>query len=360
MPDHQKALKKPPAIGACVVSLPKNIADEVQIFPSGKFNVPIGSMLGNGPWRLDAAAAKQLIATVAQRKNDILVDYEHQSLTASQSGHKAPAAAWIKTDSLVWREGEGLFATHPDWKVAAATLIDADEYRYISPVFIYNETTGAPENIISIALTNTPAIDNMLPVSLAAAMAGFITQEESSMELSELMERLCYLLNLPITTTPEEMRPELDKLKAMLGEGQTVAAASLPELIAAQQGKIAALSAAEPDPAKYVPIAALLTMQKLFNGNAQDEQKRKVAALVAAYPDVIIPALVDWATRLGEQDYQALESYIASASPIAALTMRQSDTTTRQDPPAQLTHEEKDMCQRLGLSETDYLATKAG
>ncbi|MDD5274381.1 MAG: phage protease, partial [Methylovulum sp.] len=126
MPNPKTPIKKHrQAMGACVVQLPKNIADEVQIFPAGEFSVPIGSMLGTGPWRLNAAAATQLIATVAARKNDILVDYEHQSLTASQSGHKAPAAAWLKTGSLVWREGEGLFAVRPDWKAAAATLIEA-------------------------------------------------------------------------------------------------------------------------------------------------------------------------------------------------------------------------------------------
>jgi len=361
MPAPKTLIKNHQAIGACIVNLPKNIADEVQIFPAGEFNVPLGSMLGTGPWRLDAAAAKQLITTVARRKNDILIDYEHQSLTASQSGHKAPAAAWLKTDSLVWRDGEGLFAVKPDWKAAAATLIDADEYRYLSPVFIYNDNTGEPENIISIALTNTPAIDNMLPVSLAAAMVGFTNPQDTTTMNEELMERLRYLLNLPLTTTPEEMLSELDKLKAILsGEGQSVAAASLPELINAQHDKIAALSVAEPDPAKYVPIAAMLAVQQQLGTNAKEEQKHKVAALIAAHPAILTPPLVDWATRLGEQDYAALENYIATASPIAALTMRQSDTTARQDTPAQLTHEEKDMCKRLGLGEADYLATKTG
>jgi phage I-like protein len=361
MPEPKSPVKHHLAIGACIVNLPKNIADEVQIFPCGEFSTPLGSMLGNGPWRLNTAAAKQLIAAVAVRKNDILVDYEHQSLSASQSGHKAPAAAWLKTDSLVWRDGEGLFAIKPDWKAAAATLINADEYRYLSPVFIYNETTGEPENIISVALTNTPAIDNMLPVSLAAAMAGFANSLEPTMN-EDLMERLRYLLNLPLTTTPEEMLAELDKLKAMLaGEGQAIAAASLPELITLQQGKIATLSVAEPDPAKYVPIAALLAVQQQAGGDAQIEQNKKIAALIAANPAVITPPLVAWATRLGQQGLAELEDYIAKANPIAALTMRQTDNLP--DPgqsQAKLAQEEKDVCQRLGLTEADYLATKTG
>ena len=332
MPAPKTPIKNHQAIGACIVNLPKNIADEVQIFPAGEFNVPLGSMLGAGPWRLNAAAATQLIATVAQRKNDILIDYEHQSLTASQSGHKAPAAAWLKTNSLVWRDGEGLFAIKPDWKAAAASLIHADEYRYLSPVFIYNETTGEPENIISVALTNTPAIDNMLPVSLAAAMAGFTNSLESTMN-EELMERLRYLLNLPLTTTPEEMLTELDKLKAMLaGEGQAVAATSLPELLGAHKAEIDALTSAvaalktqEPDPAKYVPIAAFLAIQQQFGSNQQADQDHKVAALIAAHPGIITPPLVDWATRLGKQSLAELEDFIAKARPVAALTARQSD-----------------------------------
>lgn len=315
-------------IAACSIVIDKN-AKSIQLFPAGEFSAPFGAMLGEGPWRLNQDSAEKLIAAVARRSNDILIDYEHQSLTANKEGHAAPAAGWINTTSLVWTD-TGLYAQKPDWKAKAAAMIDADEYRYLSPVFTYDSVTGTPLNILSVALTNTPAIDGMAAVSLAALMAGTTTPEEPVMDLSELMERLCYLLNLPITTTPTDMLAELDKLKGMIG-GDATAAASLPDLLTGRETEIAALKSAintlksaQPDPAKFVPIEAFLAVQAQHRQQSEDTLEQKVAALIAAHPDVIVPALESWATELGKQDIGKLEEYIGNAKPIAALTSTQT------------------------------------
>lgn len=337
------------AIAACIVAIDKD-ASAIQIFPSGKFDSPMGAMIGKGPWELTEKSAQQLIATVAARQNDILIDYEHQSLSANQSGNPAPAAGWIKPTSLFW-DDDGLYAQNPDWKAKAVAMIDADEYRYLSPVFTYDKKTGAPLNLISIALTNTPAIDGMSEVNLAAAMSGYLTQPESCMELSELMERLCYLLNLPITTTPAEMSAELDKLKGMIGAGDAAtAAASLPDLLASKDVEIAALKSAAPDPAKYVPMDAFLAIQQQRSSEAEDSKEQQVAALIAANPTIIVPALKTWAAELGKQDLDKLQEFIRTSKPIAALTATQTQGKVPESPGNDgLNETELAVCTSMGL-----------
>lgn len=345
-----------PAIAACLIALDK-ASDRIQLFPAGEFTAPMGALMGKGPWRLTDSSARQLMTIVAQRTNDILIDYEHQSLSANQTGNPAPAAGWIKPGSLIW-DDSGLYAQAPDWKDKAAAMIAADEYRYLSPVFTYDPKTGDVLNIISVALTNTPAIDGMAAVSLAAAIAGLSVIKEIPMN-EELMERLCYLLNLPLTTTPQEMTAELDKLKAMLGGDSATAAASLPQLLASKDAEIAALKSAAPDPAKYVPVEALLAIQKQQHAAAEDVQEQKVAALIAAHPDVIIPALVPWATELGKKDLAQLQEYIDKTKPIAALTATQTGGKPPQPAVAALSADQAKICKQLGVSEADFLAAQA-
>lgn len=233
-----------PLIAACVIPLQSN-AEAIQLFPAGQFDAPLGAMKGQGPWKLDNDSAQKLIALVAARKNDILIDYEHQSLQAASNGKPSPAAGWVSPLALEWREN-GLFAKNPKWNTAALSMIEADEYRYLSPVFTYDPQTGTPLNILSVALTNTPAIDGMMAVSLAALSQSFLPPLENPMELDDLMERLRYLLNLPLTTTPQEMVAQLDKLKTMIAPQNGMAATSLIDVLAAKDQQIAALTAKHP------------------------------------------------------------------------------------------------------------------
>ncbi|GHT89484.1 hypothetical protein AGMMS49543_28660 [Betaproteobacteria bacterium] len=62
---------------------------------------------------------------------------------------------------LEWRPGKGLFAVQVEWTEAAKSAIQADEYRYISPVFTYAPKTGEVISLYNAALTNVPALDGM-------------------------------------------------------------------------------------------------------------------------------------------------------------------------------------------------------
>jgi phage I-like protein len=218
----QSMSKIKPSIAACLFALSPDDDGAIQLFPAGDFDAPRGALCGQGPWHLNADSAKQLISACAQRANDMLIDYEHQFLHSAKNGLPVPAAGWIDSASLEWRDdpaaATGLFATQVKWVADAAAHIASDAYRYISPVFSYDAKTGTVLDIINVALTNSPAIDGMQAVRIAAASFMALTSTplpESEMD-KEIRERLLYVLNLPTLATDAEIIAELDKAKALL------------------------------------------------------------------------------------------------------------------------------------------------
>lgn len=343
--------KKQLPIAACLVSL-SPLAGAIQLFPAGQFDAPRGALRGQGPWQLTAVTAQQLIDKVASRKNPLCIDYEHQSLLAATNGQPVPAAGWIDGSSLVWRDdpdASGLFATNVRWTAAASQHIEADEYRYLSPVFSYDPKTGTVLDVLNVALTNNPAIDGMQAVTLAAASL-LTSSELPTMDIDEVLERLRYVLNLPTLATVADISAELDKLKTLM-DSQTTAATSVMDLLAAQETQIAALTTASPDPAQFAPIAALTEAQ---NHNAA--LQADIAALSAKQlqQDIqsrIQPALDDgrlldgqreFAEKLGATSLASLDEFIATLKPIAALNAMQTggkaptDHAVNQKTPEQL------------------------
>ncbi|MFZ6744428.1 phage protease [Undibacterium sp. JH2W] len=94
-----------------------------------------------------------------------MIDYEHQSL----SGQQSPAAGWF--NALVWKS-DGLYVQAAQWTAAAKAMIVANEYRFISPVFTYSKETFEVQSLVSVALTNTPALPELTDLSSVA-----LTQE---------------------------------------------------------------------------------------------------------------------------------------------------------------------------------------
>jgi phage I-like protein len=80
-----------------------------------------------------------------------VIDYEHQTLNAATNGQPAPAAAWFST--LEWRDGDGLYATDVQWTERAAAMVAAGEYRFLSPVFCF-DNHGNVKALLHAALTN--------------------------------------------------------------------------------------------------------------------------------------------------------------------------------------------------------------
>ncbi len=74
------------------------------------------------------------------------LDYEHQTLNSESNGQPAPAAGWATR--FEWRPGAGLFALDVQWTDRARQMIEAGEYRYISPVFVASKVSGVVLDVL--------------------------------------------------------------------------------------------------------------------------------------------------------------------------------------------------------------------
>ncbi|WP_035345435.1 phage protease [Dickeya sp. DW 0440] len=339
-------MKKKPLIAALAVEINKASLGTIQLFPAGEFRARDGRPAECDCWLMNAEIAQVLIAAAAASKTPFVLDYEHQTLNAAKNGQPAPAAAWFH--ALEWRDGEGLFAVDVQWTKTAAAMIDADEYRYISPVFSYDKS-GRVRQLLHAALTNTPALDDMEAVILAATsllMAATTTNEDS---MDELLERLRWMLNLPISATADDIIAELNKLidQITASPAGTAAASfaalsatplSLIEKLTADAASVAALTAqvTNPDPARWVSVEVMQqsvaeALATANNNVAALAQKQCTELITAALSDGrLLPAQKSWAESLAQSSPDSLKTFLERAPKIAALTT----TQTGGQPPA--------------------------
>lgn len=326
---------------------------EIQLLPDGAFRAGDGSgrPAEVDAWHIDANIARALLARLAARPKDLLIDYEHQTLLKEKNGQPAPAAGWQSPVDIVYRPGAGIFAVNPKWTERAASLIAADEYRYISPVISYDTTNGAVLDIRMFALTNDPGITEMAQVALTALSAShdFLTEEEP--HVNETLKKLLAQLGLSDKASEAEALGAVAALSAKAGE-----AVGLAE-------KVAALSAQAPDPAKYVPVATMQALQievaaLTASINADKVDKIVEAALTAGK---LLPAQKEWAIDLGKSNLAALTAYVEKTPANPALVAMQSGNNTPagagQRDVALTATDEKVMAQ-LGVSKDDYLANR--
>jgi len=194
-------------------------------------------------------------------------------------------------------------------------------------------------DIINVALTNTPAIDGMQAVTVAAASLLAATDlpnpTETMMDIDELLEQLRWLFNLPTLATIEDIAAELKKATALINSNSPDAAAtSLIDVLVSKTTEIAALSAqietqtsATPDLTQFVPIAVFTETQKqlaALSGNVADDRVEKLIEQGKANGRIIGEELEKYLTNLGKQNIAALSGYLDSAQPIAALAGMQT------------------------------------
>lgn len=302
------------------------------IFPDGAFRSDDGrpaSQTGGEltDWRMDAEIAAKLIADLGDGRRPILYDYEHRSLFVGDSR----AAGWI--DKLVYAPGQGLFA-HVGWTPDADQEIAKGIWRYSSPLFNFNPKTGAVTKLISVALTNNPALCDLGAVALAyqAALA-------NAGPVGALANHfLTTAGSLPGSTTGEsDMPPE--QLAALTVERDTL------------KGQLAALTA-ERDKA----TADLAALRKQVDDQAAETEKAKRDSMIEAAltAGTLPPAQKAFAESL---DTAALAKFIDTLKPLAMLG-KQVDGKPGGDAAGQLTPDELAVCKRMNISPEDFIKTR--
>lgn len=361
-----KTRPQSPGIGVAALAVALNASGEIQLTPAGEFRGIDGRPADAPAWVMDAQAADKVIAFCSSRP-PVVLDYEHQTLFKEKNGQPAPAAGWFTGASMAFREGEGLFAK-VELTERAKGFIASGEYKFVSPVLFYEKGTGRVVGLHSAALTNTPAIDGMDEViAIAAASLTFAptTTESLSMDIEDLLEQLRWLLNLPTMATKDEVLAELLKAVAAIKQANAteVAAAnfSLAGLLAGKDARIAELSAATPDPAKFVSVDVMNSLRDQLAALTGQLNSGKVEEIVEAALTAgkLLPVQKDWAISLGRTNFAALTQHLESAPQIAALVSTQTGGKPPKDiATAALTADEAAMCRQMGISEEAFIKTK--
>lgn len=162
-------------------------AREFRILPAGVFRAKDGRPAHLPGWKIDAEIAQRVIAA-STSVDELVIDYEHQTINAEKNGQPAPAAGWFR--QMVWREGAGLFAVGVQWTDKARAMIAAREYRYISPVFPYNAVTGEVQKIVGLGLTNNPALPGLANLAALSAKPADPAQQLASYRDIEIFNRV--------------------------------------------------------------------------------------------------------------------------------------------------------------------------
>jgi phage I-like protein len=159
---------------------------EFQLLPEGRIEIA-----GEPPAYIDQAAAEGVIRHFKSRGNDMVIDYEHQTLSDKQ----APAAGWIR--ELIWKGQEGLWAI-VEWTKKAREYLENREYRYFSPVMWVGQEDRKVKAVVNVALTNSPAMNNIRPIVAKSLdwerIEGLFPENEKE---ANMIEKLRKILGLP-------------------------------------------------------------------------------------------------------------------------------------------------------------------
>ncbi|MFN3879804.1 MAG: phage protease [Nitrincola lacisaponensis] len=346
--------------GMAILAMELSASDDGwhQLLPAGNFRAVDGRPLdvATGYWHLGAEAAAGLIALAQSATNDLVIDYEHQTLNADKNGQPAPAAGWFR--DIEWREGSGLWIK-PRWTERAKQFVKNGEYRYLSAVFPYDITTGQPLRLHSAALTNRPGIDGMQPLASLTATHTF-NQEKS---MNELLQNLLAQLGIefdPATAalTEQQETEALAALKALAEKAGTV------DTLATQVAALKAQDGGQPDPRKYVPIMVVTDLQAQLAVLTAESKTGQLDQLIQSAKDDgrLIPSMEEWARELGQKDMAALSAFLDKAAPIAALKATQTRHAPPEDknnPTAALSAEELEVAKLLGQTPEAFAAAKA-
>jgi len=272
---------------------------EIQVIPYGHHDTP------KGPFTLDDEGARGIIAAFEAQTNDMVIDYEHQ--TIADPPVEAPAAGWIK--KLVNRGAEGIWAVI-EWTERAKQYIANREYRYVSPVFLKRVSDNRVIRLINVALTNQPNIDGMVPLANKLGFEGDTNTKEAT------MKELWKLLGLSEDAKEEAAVAAVNKLRGDLEAKRVVVIASKGVLDALGLAETATeseiIGTIEAMKQSHTSIADVVKeLNTLKSGLIQRDADGAVE--MAMKEGKITPAQKDWALDYAKRDLEGFRVFVSKA-----------------------------------------------
>jgi phage I-like protein len=305
-----------------------------QLLPASEFASRDGRPGPGKTWKLTDTQGLALAAKInaIARLTPIVIDYDHQTITAPSTGAKAPAAGWI--EKVEWLSGQGLFAT-VKWTTLAGQYIAADEYKYLSPVIEYDEDSGEVTAVLMAALVNYPGILGMqaAEAALAAQFGHNKPRLHTESNPMNLLAQLLAMLGLPTDTNEAaalsavvDIKAAADAAKARPVVPTALAAALELQAGATEQQAVAALSgikakAAAPGALSEATVAQITALQGQVQALQSAANQAQVTSLAdgAIAAGKFLPAFRDELLKIGQANLAALSSMVAAAPPIPGL-----------------------------------------
>lgn len=234
------------------------VPTEIKILPLGRVHSQ------KGDFNVDEESFELIRKQFKDRKLDLVIDYEHQTLSDVQ----APAGGWIKE----LYKGEDAIIAKVEWTAKAAEYLKNKEYRYLSPVVLVRKRDQKATAIHSVALTNTPAIDGMFALVNSLDIED-ISEGGNIMDLKELAKAL----GLPETATEEEIKKAVEDA-AKAAERLKEMEEKKPEDKPGEGGK-------PQEVAEVVANSTILSMLGLKEGAKTEDVAASIMALKTGTPD---------------------------------------------------------------------------
>ncbi len=304
-----------------------------------------------GQFAFDEASADRIIADFSERGKDVVVDYEHQTL----SGNEAPAAGWI---SSLAKTAAGLVAK-VGWTERAAGRLKGREYRYHSPVLHFDG--DRPYRLHSVALTNHPALHGY--PALVATDGKTKTQEAKHM--NEYLKKIAAALGVTVVALAdgkEDEKATAEAVIAKLGEIQKAQTAAQAEKGAVSE--LLKLHDCETVEALGVKIAGMVPAGDKAALEAKIAKIEADKAVAKAFADgKLVEAQREWALKLAEKDLAAFNDFAAKAPKVVPGKLDQKDLGNPPkgiDDAQSFTDEQMTVFKRLNLTDDQIKKIKEG
>jgi len=288
------------------------------------FKAGWGELAGGVKYLVDKTAFDLVKSYVAGTGNEVVFDYEHQTL----KNMEAPASGWIK--ELAWEDGVGIKA-RVEWNEKASGYLAKKEYRYFSPVFFVRQSDKRVCGLHSSALTNTPKTKHLTPI-LAKLEAGLDQSKEDPMDRIKLIAAL----GLKENATDDEIMAAVAKLGIAVPEvkdreivSKAVTAALDLEDTANESMVVASINVLKQENSTGVSAEDFNALkEKMAERDATDAVSKAIAK------GKVTPDQEDWAMVYAKKDPEGFATYVVKAPQVIPVDKLGGKTQTATDPAA--------------------------